>query len=169
MELGQYVSRVQTQLAAAAAIGDESARLLADALIATAEPAIRLAVLGAVTTAADDITSALLDWPGAPVVSVGSDGDDLRIEVRPSAPGHPRPEPTGAGLDEAHNTARISLRLPEALKSQIELDARRHGDSVNTWILRAATNALPGSARRDQRTAGWQAGTGHHVTGWMNG
>ena len=52
---------------------------------------------------------------------------------------------------------------------QIELDARRHGDSVNTWILRAATNALPGSARRDQRTAGWQAGTGHHVTGWMNG
>jgi hypothetical protein len=169
MELGQYVSQVQTQLAAAAALGDDSARVTADALIATAEPAIRLAVLGAVAGAADDITTALLDWPGAPVVSVRIDGDDLRIEVHPSAPGRPGPEPPVAGLDEGDNAARISLRLPESLKSQIEHDARRHSASVNTWILRAAANALPGSGTRDQRPAGWEPGTGHHLTGWING
>jgi hypothetical protein len=169
MELSQYVSQVQTQLAAAAALGDDVARVTADALIAMTEPAVRLALLGAVAAAANDITTGLLDWPGAPVVSVRIDGDDVRIEVRPSAPGQPGPEPPVTGLDEGDNAARISLRLPESLKSQIEHDARRHGASVNTWILRAAANGLPGSGARVQRPTGWEAGTGHHVTGWING
>ena len=41
-----------------------------------------------------------------------------------------------AGAEEGH-TARISLRLPEALKAGIEIAATREGVSVNTWIVRA--------------------------------
>ncbi len=48
----------------------------------TAAPAVRLALLGAVSAAANGITAALLDSPGAPAVAVRIDGADLRVEVR---------------------------------------------------------------------------------------
>jgi predicted HicB family RNase H-like nuclease len=47
--------------------------------------------------------------------------------------------------DEGH-TARISLRLPEALKAALETAAAREGISVNSWIVRAlsrSTTAAP--------------------------
>lgn len=168
MELQPYVMQVQSQLAAAAGLGDASTRATADALAMAAEPAVRLAVLGAVAAAADEITAALLDSPGAPAVSVRIDGDDLRIEVRTSAVDEPVAEAVATG-DDADNTARISLRLSEALKGQIEAAARSNAVSVNTWILRAASLALSGSGPRTWGRATGDAGSGRRVTGWING
>ena len=73
MELTTYVHQVQKHLSAAAALGDEQTRNTADALATAAEPAMRLAVLAALSAAADEITAALLDSPGAPAVSVRLD------------------------------------------------------------------------------------------------
>jgi len=55
--------------------------------LAAAQPGVRLALLGAIGAAADEIIAALLDAPGSPIVAVGLDGDDVRIDVRPARPG----------------------------------------------------------------------------------
>jgi hypothetical protein len=168
MQVQPYVTQVQGQLSAAAALGDDATRATANVLAVAAEPAVRLAVLGAVSAAADEITAALLDSPGAPAVSVRIDQDDLRIEVHVSDAAEPVAETPAAGPDEADPTARISLRLSEALKGQIEVAARVDAVSVNSWILRAASLALAGTGARGRgRSAG--SGGGRRVTGWFNG
>jgi hypothetical protein len=162
MELHSYVTQVQEQLETAAALGDDHTRQTAAALATAAAPAMRLALLAAVSAAADEITAGLLDTGGAPAVSVHLEGDDLRIDVRSTAA---QPEPTA--VDDGDASARISLRLSETLKTDIEAAARRDAVSVNSWLVRAATGAL-GEPRRQ---AGQQArfGNTHHVTGWING
>src|SRR6476661_1585078 len=136
MELHPYVNQVQTHLAAAAALGDDRTRQTAEALAAAAEPAMRLAVLAAVSAAADEITATLLDSPGSPAVSVRLDGDELRVEFRMT---EPAPEaPCTAAPEDADASARISLRLSETLKADIEVAARNDTVSVNTWLVRAA-------------------------------
>jgi uncharacterized protein (DUF1778 family) len=168
MQLHPYVSQVQAQLVAAAALGDDRTKQTAEALTAAAEPAMRLAVLGAVTAAADDITAALLDTPGAPAVSVRIDGDDLRVDVRAAEVPADAPAP-----DDADTSARISLRLSEALKSDIENAARTEAVSVNTWLVRAAARALTsvrGPRGDTGHGGGWDSrGNTHHITGWING
>lgn len=170
MQVHPYVEQVQVQLSAAAALGDERARDVAAALVRATEPAIRLAVLAAISAAADEITAALLDTPGTPTVTVRTDGDELRVDVRTTE----TPEPIGVSApaaDDAEASARISLRLSESLKADIETAARGSRVSVNTWLVRAASTALSGATAR----AG-SAGTtpprnlgGHRVTGWING
>lgn len=170
MQLEQYVAQVQAQLTAAAAVGDDRTRATADALATAAGPAVRLALLGAVAAAADEITSVLLDSTGAPAVSVRLDGDELRVEVRPTAPIETE-VPGNAGTDETENpenTARISLRLPESLKSQVEGAARAGGVSVNSWIVRAVAGAVAGSRPGGRWSSAWDAAP-HRLTGWING
>jgi hypothetical protein len=165
MQLSPYVAQVQTQLAAAAALGDDGTRRVAEALSAAAEPATRLAILAAVTAAADEVTAALLDSPDAPVLAVRLDGDELRIEVRVAEPHH-EPAASSTGND-ADASARISLRLSEALKSDVESAAKADSVSVNTWLVRAASRALAPSRAR---AAGWDTrASGHRITGWING
>jgi len=161
MQLSPYVGQVQAQLAAAAALGDDTTRRVAEALAAAAEPATRLAILAAVTAAADEVTAALLDSPDAPSLAVRLDGDELRIEVRVVEQHHDTP------TDDADTSARISLRLSEALKSDVESAAKADSVSVNTWLVRAATRALAPSRAR---SAGWDTrASGHRITGWING
>ena len=161
MLLFPYTTSVRTQLTAAAALGDDATKVVGDALATAAEPAVRLAILEAVSAAADEITEALLDAPGAPTVAVRLDHDELRVEVRfaPAAV----PAPATVPVDEGDNDARISLRLPESLKGQIEGAARTEGVSVNSWLVRAANSALsPGQSFRAH-------GHGGRITGWING
>jgi hypothetical protein len=168
MQLSPYVAQIQTSLTAAAALGDEATRHTAEALCTAAEPAARLAVLAAVTAAADEITAALLDSPGSPAVAVRLDGEDLRVEVRLA---EPAPEPPADDPDTADATARISLRLPEGLKTEVEAAAKAASVSVNTWLVRAAGRALAaGRARPGFEAGGWESrSSGHRITGWING
>lgn len=169
MQLQTYVTQVQVQLAAAAALGDQHTRTVADALSAAAEPAVRLALLGAASAVADEVTAALLDAPGAPAVAVRVDGDDLRVEVRAGEP-VAEPEPVRPSPDE-DNSARISLRLPEGLKGRVEETARAEGISTNAWILRALEGSISGgwSGPRPGTGRPGPAHGGHRITGWVNG
>jgi Ribbon-helix-helix protein, copG family len=163
MDVRPAVETVKTQLAAAAALGDDSTQRTAEALVVAADPAVRLALLNAVTAAADEITVGLLDLPRPPTIDVRLDADEIRIEVRTVAPVEVPVE-----VSDDDNTARVSLRLPEALKAQIDAAARRSGVSVNTWLIRAAQQALSAdTAAIDQ-----PAGLGRHgqrFSGWVNG
>jgi predicted HicB family RNase H-like nuclease len=67
------------------------------------------------------------------------------------------PEPTQTGPDDSFS-ARITLRLPEGLKAQIEVAANLEGASVNTWIVRALQRGLEPrtrSVRTGRRLSGY--------------
>ena len=71
------------------------------------------------------------------------------------------PDPTEAApprADDGDASARISLRLSESLKTDIDVAATRDGISVNTWLVRVATAALNGpgpGAPFGRRGSGW--------------
>jgi hypothetical protein len=46
-----------------------------------------------------------------------------------------------AGMSNEELSARISLRLPESLKTSVERSAEREGISVNAWLVRAIARA----------------------------
>jgi hypothetical protein len=166
MELHTYVAQVRTQLEAAAALGDDRARDIAAALSAAAEPAVQLALVGALSAGADEITAALLDAPGAPAVTLRFGDDRVLFDVRH----YDEVARTPPAADDADATARISLRLPEALKTDIEAAAKSDSVSVNTWLVRAAAAALssPGGAQPHDGTRRSAAGT-QRISGWING
>jgi hypothetical protein len=168
MHLDGIVHQVQQQLTAAAALGDDRVREVAAALTAAASPAIQLAVMSALSAAADEITTALLDAPGSPAVAVRLDADEVRVEV--SMP-PPQPQPAQRGED-GEATARISLRLSDALKAEVEAAAARQHVSVNTWLVQAAALALSTqSAQSTPGPTGWPPAhaSSHRVTGWIDG
>ena len=175
MHLDHHLAQVHEQLGAAAALGDDRTKEIATALAAAASSAVRLALLGAVSEAADEITAALLDYPGSPAVTVRLEGDAIDVDVHASE----APDADEPRRDDGEASARISLRLSEGLKAEIDAAAERDGVSVNTWLVRAASAALrdgPGTApgfgpgfgasggRGRQRQGG-----GQRITGWING
>ncbi len=174
MDLSPYVDQLRRELAIAAGAGGEEARALAERLAATLESATRLALLEALSTAADEITQELA--PGS--VEVRLRGRDPSFVVTPRA-GRPYEEegesepyerppapPPPADTDEG-GTSRISLRVPEHLKPRIEEAAAQDGLSVNAWLVRAVSAALdPGDAgRRSVRRTTQQSG--NRYSGWV--
>ncbi|MFI7420299.1 toxin-antitoxin system HicB family antitoxin [Nonomuraea sp. NPDC049684] len=177
MDLAPYVDQLRRELMLAAGTGGEEARALAERFAASLESAARLALLEALSAAADEITQDLA--PGS--VEVRLRGRDPAFVVTSPPAAHPFPDqdatPGSAGpadrpsapppeADEG-GTSRISLRVPEALKPRIEEAAARDGLSVNAWLVRAVSAALdPGDAtRRATRRPAPQ--TGNRYSGWV--
>jgi hypothetical protein len=173
MLMQEYVEQVGEQLRAAAALGDERTQHVADALAGATAAAVRLALLGATSAVVAEVSAALFDVPGAAgtVASVHLDGDELRVVVTPPA------DPTGADATSSEandSTARISLRLSEALKADVDQAAARDGLSINAWLVRAVTAATRGGPGRRTRSD-WPASGGtntkgaHRISGWVTG
>jgi hypothetical protein len=167
MQLDPLLQRVHEQFAAVASLGDDRTREIAHALSIAALPAVRLALLAAVSEIADEITAGLLDSPGSPGVSVRIDADDIEVEIR----SEPVDQPSEPVYGDGESTARISLRLTDALKRGIDSAAERDGVSVNAWLVRAANDALRSSAGAgpSANTARGRRENHHRVTGWING
>ncbi|MDA0635001.1 hypothetical protein OUY22_16390 [Nonomuraea sp. MCN248] len=187
MDLGPYVDSLRRELVIAAAAGGEEARALGERLAATLESATRLALLEALSAAADEITGELAPGsvevrlrgrdPGFVVTPPGGgpfpDGGE-RPAATPSVPPLPAAPPSALppsatpppatpppDTDEG-GTSRISLRVPEPLKPRIEEAAARDGLSVNAWLVRAVSAALASGdeGRRPQRS-------GNRYSGWV--
>jgi hypothetical protein len=170
MDLTPYVDHLRRQLAAAAEVGGDDARALAERLTASLESAGRLALLEALSAAADEITRDLA--PGSVEVRLrGRDADFVvtqppadrpyaQAETVTAAPPTP-PEPDDGG------TARISLRVPDQLKGRIEEAAGREGLSVNAWLVRAVSAAIQpeGTPRQPGRQA--SPPNGRRYSGWV--
>ncbi|MGH2698560.1 MAG: toxin-antitoxin system HicB family antitoxin [Actinomycetota bacterium] len=56
-------------------------------------------------------------------------------------------EPAAGGAEDS-TTARISLRLSDSLKAEIEIAAARDGVSTNSWITRALSRSVGGFRSR---------------------
>lgn len=143
MDITPYVERLRHDLAQAAAAGDQPVRDAAERLTLALDPSMRLALMEALSQAAAEITTEMRTGS----VDVRLTGRDLEFVVEQAAPAPPAPPPPPPppGVDEEETdgaTARITLRLPEGVKTKAEELAGRSGSSLNTWIvnvLRAAT------------------------------
>jgi len=138
LDLSEYVDALRAHLATAAAAGTEQTRENARLLADTLEPAVRLVVTDALTAMAAEVTAA---WDGG-LVDIRMRGRDPEVVVVPAPPAAdavPEPDP---GPDDDGALARISLRLPESLKSRAEAAAASAGTSLNTWLVRAVAAGL---------------------------
>ncbi|RKR89500.1 ribbon-helix-helix CopG family protein [Micromonospora pisi] len=170
MDLNPYVASLGRELLTAAETGDDNGTALIERLTVSMESAIRLALLEALSAAADEITRELA--PGS--VQVRLRGRDPEFVVTAQQVDQQQEDTTDRGavpVDDAAMgfeegaTARINVRLPEQLKAAVEEAAGKEGRSVNAWLVRAASNALRvserdhGSDRRGkpsaQRYTGW--------------
>jgi hypothetical protein len=145
MDLTEYVEALRESLTTAAAAGGEHSRETARLLAATIEPAVRLAVTGALAEMAAEVTAAL----DGTVVDIRFRGRDPEVVVvpAPSERAEHAPPEADAGTDDG-SVARISLRLPDALKGRAESAAAAAGTSLNSWLVGAVAagvqNARPG-------------------------
>src|SRR5882672_6623631 len=133
MQMAPHIAAIQSDLAAAASFGDDAtaaaARRVSDALGSS----LHLRLLDLLGEAALDVNGQL---PAGHVeVRLAGRDPELIYVAEPDA----APEPQPAGDDQS---ARITLRLPEALKAAVEAAADREGISTNTWIVRALARAL---------------------------
>lgn len=146
MQLEGYVEALREDLARVAALGDEATARAADLLAGVLESSLARRLQDALTEAALEVSSQL-PHGHVEVRLVGGEPELVYVDE----PGAERVDPT----EEAYS-ARITLRLPESLKSKIETTAAASGVSVNTWLVRALTRALerriPSSTGRHRLT-----------------
>ncbi|MCK2220983.1 type II toxin-antitoxin system HicB family antitoxin [Actinomadura sp. ATCC 31491] len=175
MDLKPYVDRLRRDLAIAAEAGGDDARALAERLTSPLEASLRLVLLEVLSAAADEITRELA--PGSVEVRLRRGDPDFVLTPPPSALADAEPlgpattaAPTGVAAPatgEAGGTARINLRLPEHLKSQVEEAARQEGLSVNTWLVRALAATLDAGRRPSGGRATTPGSAGSRYTGWV--
>jgi hypothetical protein len=141
MDLGEYVEALRRSLTTAAAAGGEQAQQTARLLADTMEPAVRLAVIDAMSAMAAEVTAAL----DGDLVDIRVRGGDPEVVVVPAAHEPATEHPTAPAADESTDdgsVARISLRLPDALKARAEAAATAEGGSLNAWLVRAVSDAV---------------------------
>ncbi|MEV5711022.1 hypothetical protein [Actinoallomurus sp. NPDC052274] len=172
MHLESYVAQLRQELAIAAEAGGQEARELAERLTAPLESAIRLALLDALSAAAEEITRELAPGSvdlrlrrGEPefVVDPPSGGSEEDATVTAAPPAEPAAPVPYSAKDGA--VSRISLRLPEELKVRAEQAADREGLSVNAWLVRTIAEAVERTdLKRDVHRR--SASRGGRYTGW---
>jgi len=148
MQLQRYVDALKADLTAVAELGDDATAQAASRLVVSLQASIGLRLLDALSEAALELTDRLPSGH-VEVRLAGQDPELVFVGDEPEA------APAAAG-DDGH-TARISLRLPEALKTAVESAAAREGVSVNTWIVRALTRSTTSSTtvQSGNRLQGW--------------
>jgi hypothetical protein len=167
MDLAPYVASLGRELLTAVETGGDDGTVLIERLTASMESAIRLALLEALSAAADEITRELA--PGS--VQVRLRGRDPEFVVTPHQAEPPQedrgavPASDAAMGSEDGATARINVRLPEQLKAAVEEAAGKEGRSVNAWLVRAASTALRASDR-DHGAGRRGKPSAQRYTGW---
>lgn len=180
MDITVYVEALRQDLArAAGAMGPETEQA-AERLGFALDSSLRLALMDALSHAAAEITNELdgvsvevrLQGREPVFVVVGAGPSAFADETRPV-----RSEKTAALPvdEEGAETARITLRLPEALKARAEELAGGRGQSLNTWIVNAVRLATAPGADFSPGSP-WGAGPGapgrnrssnKRVQGWV--
>jgi predicted HicB family RNase H-like nuclease len=139
MELTPYLEALRRELASAAAPGGPEISRAAELLTSSLEASTRLLLLEALSDAAAEITTKLTD-SSVEVRLRGREAQFVVTEQQQPAPAAAPTAPTGTEGD----LARITLRLPEGLKEQVERAAAAEGISVNAWLVRAIASMVHG-------------------------
>jgi len=180
MDITPYVESLRHDLAAAAEAGGAEAKASAERLALALDPAIRLALMDALSQAAAEITAEL----PAGSVDVRLRGREPQFVVdvpdlpmQASTPPMPDAE-QDAEEDEDGAVARITLRIPESVKYKAEELAVKSGHSLNSWLVNAVRMATRERAINvdidlssvpffDDMQRGPRRGGNRRMTGWV--
>jgi HicB family len=142
MQLDSHIQAIQQELAATGALGDEAAaeaaRRIGEALAST----LHLHLLDILGEAALEITGQI--EPGRVEVRLAGRDPELVVIADET------PDTSQFGLGE-EASGRITLRLPESLKTGIEAAADREGISTNAWLVRTIARTLEQRPARKSR------------------
>lgn len=169
MDLTPYVASLGRELLTAVETGGDEASALVERLTVTMESAIRLALLEALSAAADEITADLA--PDSVQVLLRGRDPKFVVTRRPvEQPVAAMPEPVAAPAEDVAGfedgaTVRINVRLPEQLKAAIDEAAAKEGRSVNAWLVRAASAQL--APKRDAPAETPVVPTTQRFVGWV--
>lgn len=149
MNLSQYVDRLRADLTDAAAAGDEEIRAAAERVAQALGPSARMVMLEALSDASAEITGEL----ESASVEVRLKGREPEFVVRevyaeptppppPPGPAAPPPPPSPDETEpESDVVARVTVRIPEWLKTRAEELASDQAQSLNAWIVNAIRQA----------------------------
>ena len=151
MDLGPHLDAMRTDLEALAG-ADEATQEAIARLGRPLEASMQLRLLDVLSEASLELSGQL------PTGHV-----ELRVAGRDAGlvfvgPPEPADEPA-ASTDDEGGTARLTLRMPDALKTAVESAADSEGQSVNAWLVRAVKRALDRPAERMRKS-------GNRITGF---
>ena len=177
MLLAPIVEGLQEDLNAAAALGGDETRHAAELLVVALGPAMRLRLMDVLNAAVEEL-NASLDGLSVeihlvdrePVLTVSEQPEETTATggrqrfgsgSSSAGPGAGSGSASAEDLSTDDFVARLTVRMQESLKAQIEAAASQVGNSVNTWLVNAASQALRSSSgpRRGPR----------RVTGFVRG
>ena len=141
MQLSQIIDALRSDLNAVAAVGDEQTAQTAERIGIALEGSLALRLVDAFAAATVELNAQLPNGH----VEVRLAGRDPELVFVEDAPREAEPQVAEEGA-----SARITLRLADALKDQVEAAAAAGGVSVNTWIVRTLARAVTQPARRSR-------------------
>ena len=161
MDITPFVDEMAAGLRLALAAQTEPQQ--ADNLAAAVQAPARLALMGAISQAAAEASATLPSGR----IGVQLSGPSLVVAFEPGpAAAEGTWEPSD---DNDDGPARLTLRLPSAIKAKAEQAAASEGVSLNAWVVRAlrdATMAPPMDFRFGPRGMHFRPG-GHRFQGWI--
>jgi hypothetical protein len=166
MELSQHVEGLRRELGSLTRFASDEVTQVAQQLTEALDSSVRLTLLDVLSAAADEITTKL-DETVIDVRLSGGEPEFVVTTVPEAQAEHAAGPAPDLAADEA-GTARVTLRLSEALKSRVEERAAAEGLSVNSWLAHAAIQALDsrsssGGGSRGQRS---RSGIGQRISGY---
>jgi hypothetical protein len=147
MDLSPYVESVRVGVANASALADEPTQQVAERLGTAIESSTRLALLQALSDAAGTI-SAELAPSSVELRIVGQDPEFVvAVQTAEAEPTLLLPEPESGDGDASESTddepvSRVTLRLPQSVKTRVDEMASSEGISTNAWLIRTVMDAL---------------------------
>jgi hypothetical protein len=124
MKMSLVIEGLRSDVAAVGELGDETVAEVADRIAAILARSASSRILDLLTDVAAEVSAELPEGH----VEIRLVGDEVEFAYVDEGAYVPEPE--------AEQSARITLRLSEHLKSRVEESAVREGQSVNSWILR---------------------------------
>lgn len=146
MDLSPYLESVRVGVANASALADEPTQQVAERLGTAIESSTRLALLQALSDAAGTI-SAELAPSSVELRMVGQDPEFVvSVQTAEAEPTLLLPEPESDGdasdLPDDEPVSRITLRLPQSVKTRVDEMASSEGISTNAWLIHTVMDAL---------------------------
>jgi hypothetical protein len=147
MQTAKFVEKLERDLASIAALGGDAVAEAAERLAHALRSSAGMRLVETLGEAALEISAQLPEGH----VEVRLAGPDPQLVYVGAEPAEAPSVPADDGL-----TARITLRLPENLKRELEAAAAREGVSLNTWLVRALSrSAAPPVHRTGRRLTGY--------------
>jgi hypothetical protein len=126
MKMSSFIEKFAQDLRGLGKLGGADLESAVERLLPAIEPILQSRLLDALSEVAQDIKENL---PGGRL-EARLNGEEITFAFLPDDEA-PRETPTDLN-------ARITLRLPDDLKSRIEQAATREGISLNSWLLKAS-------------------------------